>query len=113
MDGTVTFQLVVIVALSVTTAIGIVLWVTSRFGKLWDSLADFKLTVAENYMSKASGSAAIERAVAEIKGLRDDLREQSVALRSDLKDQVNALGDRIERMEDHMLGGRPSSQRAS
>ena len=59
-------------------------------------LSDYKLHVAETYMSKASGGMAIDRAVTEIKGLRIDL-----------KDEMSKLGDRIERMENHVLSIRP------
>lgn len=57
----------------------------------------YKQHVAETYMSKASGGMAIDRAVVEIKGLRTDLKEE-----------MNKLGDRIERMENHVLDRRPA-----
>lgn len=102
-QGVITIGLVVIVFAVTAVAVGIVLWVKAEIAKVDDDaagqaatlareLSDYKLHVAETYMSKASGGMAIDRAVTEIKGLRVDL-----------KDEMGKLGTRIERMENHVL----------
>ena len=77
------------------------LWwrIDSRIGRARDELAAYKLDVAEKYATKLSATQAVEKAVTvwieEIRGLR-----------ADMKDGLNKLGDRIGRMENHVLSGR-------
>lgn len=91
-DTAVTIGLVIIVFAVAATAVGVALYINNRIAAARDAVGTLRLHVAENYMSKASGAAAIDRAVAEIKGLRVDLKEE-----------LGKLGDRIERMENHVL----------
>jgi flagellar basal body-associated protein FliL len=102
----VTIGLVAIAFAVAAAAVLIALWVSSKIAEvqkqasedavqLAAELAAYKLHVAETYMSKASGGLAMDRAVTEIKGLRVDLKEE-----------LGKLGDRIERMENHVLSGR-------
>lgn len=68
----------------------------------------FQLRAAETYATKAGVSAGMDRVVDELKGLRVDTKEGIAGLRTETRDGLDKLGDRIERMENHVLEGRSS-----
>ena len=63
----------------------------------------YKLRVAETYATRQGAGQAIDRATDEIKGLRSDFKDGLVAIRSEMTGALTNLGDRIERMETHMM----------
>lgn len=104
-DTVVTIGLVLIIFAVAATAVGVALYINNRIATVRDEAAQERqnireaisaqrLHVAETYMSKAGGAAALDRVVDEVKGLRTDLKEE-----------LGKLGDRIERMENHILEG--------
>lgn len=63
-----------------------------------DALAAYRLHVAETYMSKVSGGAALDRAAHDIRGIRDDIK-------ADIVKMEKAVLDRIERVEERIFNG--------
>ena len=61
--------------------------------RLERALHQSELNTAQNYMSKQSAGAALDRMVEELRGLR-----------TDIKDDLAKLDNRIARVETHMLG---------
>lgn len=105
-DSTVTFQLllaVVAIVVPILIAFGGLWWrlearfaaaATDRAG-IAKELADYKLHVAEHY------------AVA----FREAMEAQSLQLRRDFRQEMEKLGDRIERIEDHLFNGGRAARR--
>lgn len=61
MNTPVTIDLVVYIAASVSVAVGIVVWVTTRIGQVRTSLDAHKLHAAETYATKLSVSDGFTR----------------------------------------------------
>ena len=105
----VTIYLVVIVFAVAASAVGVTLWVKGQISATADEaaeiatrlareFADYKLHVAETYMSRASGGSAIDRATDEMKSLRTEMKE-------DLAKLETAVATRLDRLETRLLNG--------
>ena len=105
----VTVGLVIIVFAVAASAVGITLWVKGQVSSaaeeaagiaagLAREFADYKLHVAETYMSKISGGSAIDRATAEMKGFRIEMKQ-------DIAKLENAVAARLDRLEARLLNG--------
>lgn len=84
----------------------------ARADELASALQTHRLDVAQNYATKIGVGAGIDRVVDELKGLRVDTKEGIHLLRQDTKEGLSELGDRIEKMEDHVFkrgGGNTSA----
>jgi hypothetical protein len=74
--------------------------------RLAKEVTAFKLEVAQTYATKAGVRDGMDRVVDELKGLRIDTKEGIAGLRDETREGLDKLGDRIVRMENHVLSGR-------
>jgi len=71
MEGpmTVTLQLVEIVVASIFIAVGIVIWIQTRFSSLWRDFDAYRLHVSETYATKASVNVGFDKLQASVEKL--------------------------------------------
>lgn len=75
----------------------------AKIEKMGAELANFRLEVAKEYATKSGLDGGMNRIVAELQGLRVDTKEGFQTMRTEYNRGLDKLGDRIEKMEEHVF----------